>query len=187
MSRGLATDLLTELAKKSVNICGLVEMYFDSGSVFLWTGYGNKTYGSTTYVGTGALMGIGGIKDTAQTRSDSFQITLSGIPTTYTSLALSEHFQGRKFKFFITSIKSDGTLATPFCAFRGQMDTMILSDSKDTCSIVLNVENRFNRLFTPDVQRYTDQDQRINYPDDGFFKYVAGMQGQLTDWGKISK
>lgn len=182
MSRNLGSDLLTALNSKTLSVVVMIEMYFDSGNLFLWSGNGNISYGGKTYVG-GAILGIGVVNDSSEAKSDNFVLTLSGIPTEYTSLALSEHFQGRKLYFYLSLLDSSGNILTPFIAFKGQMDTMSMKDDAGTSTISLSTENRLNRLFNPKNDRYTDECQRISYPDDGFFKYVPSLQNILTDWG----
>jgi hypothetical protein len=65
MSRTVPAALLTALAQPEVQPFYAVELLFDSGAVRLWTGYGDRTINSQTYVAAGTLLNIQGLGEVA--------------------------------------------------------------------------------------------------------------------------
>ncbi len=96
MSRTVPAALLTALGQPEVQPFYGVEMLFGSGAVRLWTGYGDRTLGSETYVGAGTLLNIQGLAEVADLSAKSITISLSGVAASLVSLALQEPDQRRK-------------------------------------------------------------------------------------------
>jgi hypothetical protein len=76
MSRTVPAALLTALAQPEVQPFYAVEMAFDSGTVRLWTGYGDRTINSETYVGAGSLLNIQGLGEVADLSAKAITISL---------------------------------------------------------------------------------------------------------------
>ena len=72
-----------------------------SAPLYFWTGIGDTTIDGITYTGTGNLMQISSIKETAEIQAAGANLTLSGIPADMLSPALSVPYPGRigKIKF----------------------------------------------------------------------------------------
>ena len=71
-------------------------MAFDTTTLFLYTGLGTITIGSDTYTGVGSLLNFSNVEESADIGAKSVSITLSGVPSTNLSLALTEPYQGRE-------------------------------------------------------------------------------------------
>ena len=56
MSRTINSSLLTALTGSVVEPFYAVELFFDSETLRLWTGIGDRTINSNTYLGTGSLL-----------------------------------------------------------------------------------------------------------------------------------
>ena len=215
MSRGLSIDILDALDAKQSDIVLLADLEFDSGNVRLWSGYGLVKFNGETYSGSGLLGTISSISDTEETKSTGMSLNLSGIPSEIISLALNtEDYKNRIATIYLgflgdlitpnlltiaglqlftiageelTTIDEEaGYVLSAFPIFKGIMDVMTIEDGADTANISISVENRLARLLKVNETRYTDQDQKSIYPDDRAFEYVAGLQGQETDWGKTT-
>ena len=94
MTRDL-TNILSYLEFDEVKPFFAVELLFQSGTeigtdsdgntifsapLYFWTGIGDTTIADITYVGTGTLMQISSIKETAEIQAAGATLTLSGIP-----------------------------------------------------------------------------------------------------------
>lgn len=71
----------------------------------------------------------------------------------------------------------------PITLFTGRMDQMQIDEQGDTSTIALSLESNLIDLNKPRERRYTDQDQKADYPNDRGFEYVAGLQGKALTWG----
>tara|TARA_Y100000114_G_C11746366_1_gene321816 strand:+ start:792 stop:1745 length:954 start_codon:yes stop_codon:yes gene_type:complete len=97
-----------------VKIAVFIEADFSSGSVYLWSGYGNLTYSGITYAGAGSLLDIGTVTETLETRANGFTCQLNGLDASLLSIALAEPYTGRPFKAKIGFLAPDPDQETTF-------------------------------------------------------------------------
>ena len=176
--RTINENLYNKLISGSVDLYYAVELFFDGGTVRLWTGVGNKTIKGNIYTGTGSLLGISGLEENDDLSSPGVNITLSGLDSAIVSLALQEPYQNRECKILIGS--GDDTLEV----FSGFMDVMSIDDSGDNCTIALSVESRLIILDRKSAYRYTQETQEARYPGDTFFSYVTDLADKQVVWGR---
>lgn len=177
------------------------------GPLYLWTGLGDLTHDGITYIGTGNMLQISEVTETADLRAAGATITLSGVPLETISLALQEPYHGRecRVKFGILDANrnktlnedgdailyedtsdvdnSAGTVSLLIDLFTGYMDRMDITESADTSVIALSIENKLIDLQTRKVKRYTSEFQKILYPNDKAFDYLNDLQTQKLKWG----
>jgi hypothetical protein len=182
MSRTIPAALLTALSEATVEPFFAVEMLFDSGALRLWTGYGDRQIDGEAYVGGGELMTIGGLEETSGLAAHPAQITLSGVPSSIISLALSEPYQGRKCRVLFGA----RPVADFVEVFSGLMDKMSIIDEAEHCSITLTVESKLVELERPRLLRYTQESQESLHPGDTFFSFVTDIQDKEVVWGRSS-
>lgn len=183
MSRGLSSALKSALADKEVHPFTMVHMDFDSGSLRLWTGRGDLTWGGKTWTGSAGLLGFSTISETTEVQSKSLNISLSGMPAEILLLALDEDYQGRDCTVYFGAFSGGAIVVDPIITFRGKMDVMPISDSGDTSAITLTVENRLVVLHRSRGRKWTASDQKIDYPNDKGFNFVQSIQGKKIQWG----
>lgn len=186
MPRAVTTAFATAVAAGTVQPCLLVEGLFDSGAVRLWTGYGPLTWGANTFTGAGTLIGISNVAETNKVEANGTKIMLTGIDSSVVSLALSEPYQGRIVNVYLGLFSSGALVADPDLLFAGRADVMTLADDGATCTIELAVEGRLVDLQRGRPRRYTDQDQKIDYPTDKGLEFVVAIQDKVVKWGGTS-
>ena len=177
------------------------------GPLYLWTGLGDLTVEGITYAGTGNMMQISQVTETADLRAAGAMITLSGIPLETISLAMQEPYQGRlcRIKFGILEANQNKTVNEDGSAilledtsdidntigvvsllinlFTGYMDTMDIMEGADTAMISLAVENKLIDLQSRNTRRYTSEFQKNTYPNDKAFDYLNDLQTKRLAWG----
>lgn len=186
MSRSLTASMGNVTTAEVVRPIVLVEAQFDSGTVFLWSGYGDLSWNAQTWQGAGELLKIEAIQETVEVKAVGTQITLNGIDTDMLGKAQNEDYQGRIVKIYLGALDDSGSvISTPIVIFSGRMDVMTITDQGDTASIELTVESRFIDFERTKERRYTDQDQKIEYPTDKGFEFVASIQDKEILWGRV--
>jgi len=80
-------------------------------------------------------------------------------------------------------VEADELIADPITLFQGRMDQMQAKENGDTATIALTLESNLIDLNKARERRYTDQDQKSDYPSDLFFEYVTGLQNKSITWG----
>ncbi len=183
-----------------------------SAPLYFWTGIGDTTIDSITYVGTGNLMQISNLKETAEIQAAGATLTFSGIPADMLSLALSVPYQGRIGKIKFGLIDADNNLLELETAFNmllesgvniglesvdqsnvlvdmfvGYMDQMNIDESPETSTISLSLESKLLDLDRPVLRRYNNESQKALFPNDKAFEFLNDLQGKDLSWGRASE
>ena len=183
MSRDLTSTVLNALDDAVVYPFFAVDIDFASGPLYVWSGNGDLTVGAKTYLGAGQLMNISSVEETTEIEAKGATITMSGIPSTFLALALTEPYQGRECRIYfgMTSTPSDYVEV-----FAGELDQMNISEEATTCTIAVTVENVLIRLERPVVRRFTSEDQKSRFPTDRGLEFVTALQDKEIFWGRKS-
>jgi len=179
-----------------------------SEPLYLWTGLGDLTVDGKTYTGTGNLLHISEVTETADIRAAGATITLTGLNTDIVALALQQPYQGRlcHLKFGILDANMDILLKEDAFAllmennanieiaqqdphalanlFTGYMDQMNIEEAADTCTIQLTLESKLIDLERPRIFRYTSENQKAKYENDLAFDFIPDLQDQPLSWGR---
>lgn len=191
MSRGLSSGMEIVALAQEVKPLILVEALFDSNAptsyIYLWNGIGDLAHDSKTYLGAGDLLSISSIEETVELRASGITLQLSGIGDPLLSKAKTEDYQGRELTVKLGAFSATNTIVTdPIIVFSGFMDTMTIQDDGTTGTIALTVENRLIEFEKARVRRFTDNDQRIDYPNDDGLEYVSQIQEKAIVWGNAN-
>ena len=188
MSRDLTSATITNISEATVYPFFAIELNFDSEILRLWTGQGTLTLPDTTqWIGTGTLLDISAIEETAEMAVRGATLTLSGIPSEILSLALSEPYQGRVCNIYFGTFTGGDLTTAPSNfdqIFSGYMDQMNIQDGAETATIELKVENKLVDLERARVARFTSGYQKSIYPSDKGFDFVESLQDRELFWGR---
>lgn len=187
MSRTLSTAMQAVATAEIVRPIYLVDLEFASGSIYLWSGLGDLSFNSNTYIGAGDLLDIGAVQESTELTATGAQITLGGIKQSLLTLARDEPYQGRPLTIRLGAFDENGDLiASPVIVFSGFMDVMTINDSGETSTITVSAENKLIVFQKTAVRRYTAEDQKIEHPNDKGFEFVAKIQEKEVVWGRPS-
>jgi hypothetical protein len=182
MARTLPAEIISALSDEEVSIFFAVDIMFSSGPLYLWTGQTEITYNSKLYLGAGSLVGISALEETSEIEAKGASVTVSGIPSSFLSLALTEQYQGRDCRIYFGVYRS-GTYYFQEI-FSGELDQMNISEEASTSNITVTVENILIKLERPVVRRFTDQDQKSRFPSDRGLEYISFLQDKDIPWGR---
>ena len=183
MSRDLTTALLNALDDEVVKPFFAVELLFDSAPIRLWTGLGDATIDSNTYIGTGNLLDISAVEETSEIAVRGATITLSGMDSAVISLALQSSYQGRVCNLYFGVV--DGTTYSGLTeVFSGYMDEMNIQEGPEFGTIELKVENKLIDLERSRVRRFSSGYQKSVYPGDRGLDFVEDLQDKEIVWGR---
>ena len=191
MSRDLSSGMQAVSTADVVRPIFLVRMVFDSGEtpneLNLWSGVGDLTYDSETYTGVGDLLNISPVTETADMQASGINVTLTGVKSSLVAVAKDHEYQGRPLTVMLGAFNASGDLvADPTIVFSGFMDIMTISESGETSTINIAVENKLIAFERARVRRYTAEDQKIDYPTDKGFEFVTAIVEKEIIWGRAS-
>jgi hypothetical protein len=184
MARDLTASVITQLQAASVEVGILFEGEFASGWVRLWSGIGTLSWDSKTWTGTGNLLGISGIDETAEVRASGMTVSLSGVPSDLLSAALGDARSGRIGRVYLAFFSGGSIVGDPILQFEGRLDVPAIEDGPETATISISYESELIDLERARERRYTPEDQAIDFPGDLGFDYVASLQDAQITWGR---
>ena len=185
MSRTLTSGMLGVTTADIVRPAYFVRMVFDSSVLNIWSGIGDLAFGGNTYTGTGDLLSISEITETADIQATGIKVSLTGIKTSFIAIAKDQDYQGRVLNVSLGAFDASGSLiADPVIVFSGFMDTMTISESGQYSTITVSVENKLISFERSKVRRYTAEDQKIDHPTDKGFEFVTAIVQKQIIWGR---
>ena len=185
MSRGLSATVEGVIDDVVVRPAMFVELQFDSGTNYFWTGIADITALSNTWVGIGSFLSVSGFQEQYELSASGFTVTLSGLITDNLADALTEDYQNRKAIVYLGFFDDSNSLvADPFILYSGFMDVMTIAEGADTSTIQITCENRLIELERPRKLYYTSATQQAEFPNDKGFEFVPSIQDMSLNWGK---
>jgi hypothetical protein len=190
MSRSLSTEMQAVSTAELVRPVLFVDCYFDAadgGQLNFWSGIGQITYNSKLYVGAGNLLSVSQISENTELAANGVTVLLSGIGEPLISKARDADYQGRTLEVSLGALdENSDIISSPVVLFSGFMDVMNISSGGETATISVTVENRLIEFDRTRVRRNTAEDQKIDYPTDKGFEFVAQIQEKEIVWGNKS-
>ena len=187
MSGSIGSSFSTQLSSGQLRPFYAVKMEFTSGNLLLSTTYADLTIDSETYIGSGNILNISPITETADTRATGVEIILNGLDSSILSAGLNDDAQGMAVKIYFgvltPSTNADAIVDTPYQIFSGFIDSMILEEGGEQSTLKFTVENKLVTLEIPVDRRYTDQDQQNLYTGDVGCEFVTSLQDKSIAWG----
>jgi len=183
MARTITAGMLTEIRATVIQPLLFAKLEFDSGDLRLFGGTGQLTFNSEVYTG-GDLLSISNIEETQEVRATGLVMQMSGVPSTLISDALNEDYQERPVSIWFGALDNSLILIVdPILVFKGRMDVMTPDIGPDTSTLQMTAENRLISLERPSERRYTDAEQKLDYPADRGFEFVTILNdGREIEW-----
>lgn len=152
------------------------------GPLRFWSGYGDRTIESETYIGAGQLIKIDGISEVADLAAQGLTVSLSGLPSSIVSAALQEPYQRRVCRVYF----GDASVSDVVNVFSGRLNKMTIEDTAETGTISVLVDSKLVEADKASNRRYTSESQKSRHANDTFFDYVSGLQDAEIVWGRKS-
>lgn len=182
MSRNLTTDLKNRLTAATTTPCFLWRADFDSFTLRLWSGAGDLTWDSQTWLGNGWLQGFDGASEQVEVASTGASVKLAGVPQDIISLILNAK-HGAPGKFYLGALDTDGDIiADPYLVFAGQLDVPTILDDPGSPEITITYESLLVDLDRSREFRYNTESQKTQYPSDRGFEYASSAALWTGTW-----
>jgi len=137
------------------------------------------------------LLSISNINETADIRASGVKISLSGLDSSILSSSISQDSEGGLVKLYfgvLTTTNNETVVVdTPYQLFEGSLDTIQVSETGESATITVTVENKLIMLERPRNRRYTDQDQKNLFAGDKGLEFVDDLQDKELIWGGGTK
>lgn len=181
--RDLTSGFIAELDSDAMRMAILLEIQFDSGTIYLWTGEGDFDYGGNTYTGVGNTLGFDTVKEVTDIQSIGVTATVP-VTSAFISTALQEEYQGRTalMHLAVFDITSGALISDPYQFFQGLCDVMAIEDMGSTANVSVTFQSEIANLFRAKDSNYTPEDQRTKYPMDRGLDLITSIQDVEVVW-----
>lgn len=185
MARGLTAGMITELTADTVRPILLFEWVAYGSTIRYWSGRGDLSWDSKTWLGNSVFKGIGPVSESKTIQAAGLSIMLAGEPSSIVSLQLNSTRTGQVGKLWLGFLNASGAvISTPYEFFSGQLSESNLNDGAKESTLELVFESDLIILEKSSGKRYTHEDQQIDYPGDLGFEYVPQLEDFTGYWGK---
>ena len=186
MTRDTTTDFKNEIDNDVIRPRLLIKATFNSGTIYVWNGLGDLSWGGDTYSGLGELLSISDVVESTEIKVENLTITFSALSAAYKALALTEVDLKNSVTIYLALITSAGAVvADPETIFVGNMDEVRLKENGQTAVFDLVVNNRLIETQSSKERRYTNQDQQSIHPTDTGFRHMVNAIKQ-SKWGSTA-
>jgi hypothetical protein len=184
MRTGLDTNLAAAFSSGTLIPFFMGTFQFKTSVQRVWTGVGNLTIDSQTFVGVGTFAEVGAITEGIDVEAKGTYVRLSGIDPVLLGEAMNDVQPGLQAMLWIGAMDSNMTvIGTPYQLFGGIIDQPSVDPSDSTITITLNLESKIIDFSRASNRKYTSADQRAVYSHDNGFDFVEQLNNiALKPW-----
>lgn len=185
MARSLPAALSTEFDAAELKPFYAVELYFDSGTLRFWTGYGVIEANGQEWDGAGTVLGMSSPSEGIDLSADGLTVMFNGLDSGIVAITLTQNYRGRSAKVYIGALDATNQpVSDLYQVFAGRMDVMVIKEDGQTADIAISIENALIDLERPRTRKYTDEEQRKRYPGDASLENIGKLQDRQISWGR---
>lgn len=170
MTRSLSANASNALAAEVVAWGALLELRFDSGTVYVWNGQGPLSYGGNTYLGTGQMGSVSGVAEDTQLSDTDIEVTLSHItkadmPDLVNELLDSEPV-GRTFVLSLALFDANNSIIDVITLSSGWIDAVDYKDDESGGSVTVKLASEARLMDRTLFYRLDCEHQKYLFPGD---------------------
>jgi hypothetical protein len=181
--RNIDSNLAAALGSGTIRPFFMATLQFKTSIQRVWTGTGELTIDSQTFVGVGSLASVGAVTEGTDVAAYGTSVTLSGIDPVLLGESMNDIQPGLQALMWLGLMDGNGiVIGTPYQVFRGIIDEPNIHVGEDTMTITLNLESRMVDFQRASNRRYTSADQRARFPHDSGFDFVEKLNDFVGKW-----
>tara|TARA_Y100000356_G_scaffold130176_1_gene132123 strand:- start:310 stop:879 length:570 start_codon:yes stop_codon:yes gene_type:complete len=184
MSRGLHSDLQTELASDHLDQIHLIQFQIDGTTFYRTSAYFDITFDSNTYIASADLVNIPSISETSQISTSTVTFNLTSVDQTFLALFLNNNHIHRPVTIFRAYLNDSGALINnPFKIFLGYISGYTVNETTTSSTLMVTCQNHWANFEMKRGRRTNDNSQQIQFSGDKFFEFSNSLIVDL-EWGK---
>ena len=184
MSRGLHSDLQTELATDHLDQIHLIQFEIGGVTYYRTSAYFDITYDSNTYTASADLVNIPTITESSQISTSNVTFNLTSVDQSFLSLFLNNNHIHRPVTIFRAYLNDSGALINhPFKIFLGYISSYTVNETTTSSTLMVTCQNHWANFEMKRGRRTNDNSQQIQFSGDKFFEFSNSLIVDL-EWGK---
>lgn len=158
----------------------LVEMYLDTGTVYLAGWHTDVQWNGNTYL---AFAGVGVIEPVKESASSQNGLTFSMPLVSDAAVVnvLTTELQNRQVLIRLAVVTPTGINASTVL-WKGTLDAARMQYGSEADAVQVTAEHDMTRWAKPTNERMNDESHRAKYPDDRFFDHAAQYEDARINW-----
>lgn len=181
--RDIHPDTDAALSEPVYRPLALVEMAFESGTVYAHSAVGQIVWEGHTFNGVAWLGKISDWQEGDGLQNYGVQLELSQVESALVAASLTEHYRGRALKIWIAFVNDQGRIiGNPVGPWRWRMSTLDGEFGGKKGKLILSAGSRMAMWERSNPRRYTDEDQRAEYPDDYGCEFTSASAEREIDF-----
>lgn len=183
-TRDLTNDFITEITAASLRPAFFVKIVFPDLTLRLCTLQQHTTLLSESYLSNGWITSISPDQENNDLRAANISIELSGVtPEVISTILNSANLATYCQLYFVVCDADWQPINDPYLLFKGVLSVPTISESGIGSTVSLNFESELINKKRRKEHRYTDEGQKIFYPDDKGFQYIPQANKWSGFWG----
>lgn len=150
----------------------LVDLFFDSGTISIWTRPFTGEFENVIYSPIAGLTGALAIRQSLDQPSLSLAAEINGSSAEIESAGLTEEFQLRDARIRMSNVNAAGGMDDPEVLIEGVMQDIPIIDSASDSNVVVQIEGLFSEINRATGLRLSAADQVRFDSGDSFFNFV---------------
>lgn len=163
----------------------LIDLFFDSGSLHIWTLPFPRSFEGNDYVPLAGITAGITVRNSLDVSSLDAGLQLSGQSEELLNIALTEQFQGREAVIRLGNLDDDLQIKNTETIFLGSITNMPVTDTTDDSTVAIVLDSIFKDLQSPRVVRQSPADHALRDPDDSIFDFVETTEVNTQEFGGV--
>lgn len=180
MTRGLSSNITTELGNQNIKTIALVEILFPTPQR-LTNHYKDISHNSNTYTSSSHLLGVSGKGENGTIDVASFQLELSAVDNTFVAVVLNNVVNNDQVTVDVGFLDGNDALIDTFTYEVGFIDNYKIDTEKGR--LILNCTSHFADFSKVAGRKTNNGSQQRFFSTDVGFEF-AGLTVQNILWGK---
>jgi len=188
-NRGSTSAFQTEIAKSANQPIHLVQIEWDSETVYMTDAYKSISWDGNDYDALSSFLAFSDIEETSNLTVSSVTMTLSGVDQTLISAFLNEDYLNRPVKIYLAFLdSSEAIISDPLLIFDGTLEGPVFQEDPGSNTMIIAAKASSHWAdFERRSGRFTNHEsQSLFYPGDKGLEYASEIVKDLA-WGKEPK
>ena len=182
-TRGLSSDVKTQLASGSFNMSHLVKLELNT-TYYYTDSRSDVVDGSDTYSANGFLHGLAAINESSAINIGSMTLRISGVNQTIISDVLTNGHLHRAVTVKRAILNDSDAVVGSFVIYKGFIEAMSITDRSESSSVNFMVANHWADFARIEGRATNNSSQQHHYAGDRGFEFSDQATKKLK-WGDL--
>jgi len=150
----------------------LIDLFFDSGTIRVWTRPFEGEFEGETYQPLAGITGALAVRQSLDQSSLDIAAQITGTADEIRAAGLTEEFQCRDAQVRLGNVNAAGDIEAAEIMILGTMQDIPIVEDESGGDVAIKIDSVFAEIDRPRDLRLSDADQARFNPDDTFFNFV---------------